>query len=170
MNLCLHSCPFFHFCPCFPSSRKDPFILPRASPAATHSLTLHAQIVTHAFIMEAVGGEWLCSHDSYTVHLKYHLTTQAPYSSEASAVGISLWKNSLKYDISKLQYWKYTKLSAISGINRATVCLFRARVYISIHMTSDQYECFSQFLELALWVCIENVASKNLYPCTVTKL
>ncbi|XP_076005437.1 glycerol-3-phosphate acyltransferase 2, mitochondrial [Genypterus blacodes] len=36
-------------------SRRDYIIRPRSSPAATHSLTLHAQIVTHAFIMEAVG-------------------------------------------------------------------------------------------------------------------
>ncbi|KAF7665092.1 hypothetical protein LDENG_00155870 [Lucifuga dentata] len=38
-------------------SRKDPFIRPHSSPAAAQTLTLHAKIVTHAFIMEAVGGE-----------------------------------------------------------------------------------------------------------------
>ncbi|XP_071392981.1 glycerol-3-phosphate acyltransferase 2, mitochondrial [Centroberyx affinis] len=36
-------------------SRKDPFIAPCPSLAATLSLSLHAQIVTHTFIMEAVG-------------------------------------------------------------------------------------------------------------------
>ncbi|XP_036953051.1 glycerol-3-phosphate acyltransferase 2, mitochondrial isoform X4 [Acanthopagrus latus] len=36
-------------------SRKDPFIIPRPSLAATLHLTLQAQIVTHAFISEAVG-------------------------------------------------------------------------------------------------------------------
>ncbi|KAM7415945.1 hypothetical protein PAMA_018150 [Pampus argenteus] len=36
-------------------SRKDPFIVPCPSPAATHHLTLQAQTVTHAFILEAVG-------------------------------------------------------------------------------------------------------------------
>ncbi|KAK7934456.1 hypothetical protein WMY93_005352 [Mugilogobius chulae] len=36
-------------------SRKDPLILPRPSPAATHHLSLQAQTVTHAFIVEAVG-------------------------------------------------------------------------------------------------------------------
>lgn len=38
-------------------SRKDPFIVPRPSLAATLHLTLQAQIVTHTFILEAVGGE-----------------------------------------------------------------------------------------------------------------
>ncbi|KAJ0068091.1 hypothetical protein NL108_015572, partial [Boleophthalmus pectinirostris] len=36
-------------------SRKDPLILPRPSPAAAHHLSLQAQTVTHAFILEAVG-------------------------------------------------------------------------------------------------------------------
>uniref|UniRef100_A0A4W6CBL9 Glycerol-3-phosphate acyltransferase 2, mitochondrial n=1 Tax=Lates calcarifer TaxID=8187 RepID=A0A4W6CBL9_LATCA len=36
-------------------SRKDPFIVPRPSLAATLHLDLHAQIVTHTFILEAVG-------------------------------------------------------------------------------------------------------------------
>ncbi|XP_029296675.1 glycerol-3-phosphate acyltransferase 2, mitochondrial [Cottoperca gobio] len=36
-------------------SRKDPFIVPRPSLAATLHLTLQAQIVTHTFILEAVG-------------------------------------------------------------------------------------------------------------------
>ncbi|XP_032371859.1 glycerol-3-phosphate acyltransferase 2, mitochondrial isoform X1 [Etheostoma spectabile] len=36
-------------------SRKDPFIVPRRSLAATLHLTLQAQIVTHTFISEAVG-------------------------------------------------------------------------------------------------------------------
>lgn len=36
-------------------SRKDPLIVPRPSPAATLHLTHQAQIVTHAFILEAVG-------------------------------------------------------------------------------------------------------------------
>ncbi|KAF3851277.1 hypothetical protein F7725_013049 [Dissostichus mawsoni] len=36
-------------------SRKDPFIVPRPSLAATLHLSLHAQIVTHSFILEAVG-------------------------------------------------------------------------------------------------------------------
>lgn len=36
-------------------SRKDPLIVPRPSPAATHHLTLQARAVTHAFILEAVG-------------------------------------------------------------------------------------------------------------------
>ncbi|XP_071339341.1 glycerol-3-phosphate acyltransferase 2, mitochondrial isoform X2 [Trachinotus anak] len=36
-------------------SRKDPFIVPRPSLAATLHLALQAQIVTHAFILEAVG-------------------------------------------------------------------------------------------------------------------
>ncbi|XP_070761074.1 glycerol-3-phosphate acyltransferase 2, mitochondrial [Enoplosus armatus] len=36
-------------------SRKDPFIAPRPSLAATLHLTLQAQIVTHTFILEAVG-------------------------------------------------------------------------------------------------------------------
>uniref|UniRef100_A0A8C6TCG6 Glycerol-3-phosphate acyltransferase 2, mitochondrial n=1 Tax=Neogobius melanostomus TaxID=47308 RepID=A0A8C6TCG6_9GOBI len=36
-------------------SRKDPMIVPRPSPAATNHLTLQAQTVTHAFILEAVG-------------------------------------------------------------------------------------------------------------------
>ncbi|XP_030273196.1 glycerol-3-phosphate acyltransferase 2, mitochondrial isoform X2 [Sparus aurata] len=36
-------------------SRKDPFIIPRPSFTATLHLTLQAQIVTHAFISEAVG-------------------------------------------------------------------------------------------------------------------
>ncbi|XP_061586236.1 glycerol-3-phosphate acyltransferase 2, mitochondrial [Cololabis saira] len=37
------------------SSRKDPYIMPRSSPAATLHLSLQAQIVTHTFILEAVG-------------------------------------------------------------------------------------------------------------------
>ncbi|XP_029915065.1 glycerol-3-phosphate acyltransferase 2, mitochondrial isoform X2 [Myripristis murdjan] len=37
------------------SSRKDPFIAPHPSLAATLSLSLHAQIVIHTFITEAVG-------------------------------------------------------------------------------------------------------------------
>ncbi|XP_034093910.1 glycerol-3-phosphate acyltransferase 2, mitochondrial [Gymnodraco acuticeps] len=36
-------------------SREDPFIVPRPSLAATLHLSLHAQIVTHSFILEAVG-------------------------------------------------------------------------------------------------------------------
>ncbi|XP_026198340.1 glycerol-3-phosphate acyltransferase 2, mitochondrial isoform X2 [Anabas testudineus] len=36
-------------------SRKDPFIVPRPALAATLHLTLQAQIVTHTFILEAVG-------------------------------------------------------------------------------------------------------------------
>lgn len=48
---------FFPFGPCFTSSRKDPFIVPRPALAATLHLTLQAQIVTHTFILEAVGGE-----------------------------------------------------------------------------------------------------------------
>uniref|UniRef100_A0A3Q3MF33 Glycerol-3-phosphate acyltransferase 2, mitochondrial n=1 Tax=Labrus bergylta TaxID=56723 RepID=A0A3Q3MF33_9LABR len=36
-------------------SRKDPFIVPRPSLAATFHLTVQAQIVTHTFILEAVG-------------------------------------------------------------------------------------------------------------------
>ncbi|XP_042344720.1 glycerol-3-phosphate acyltransferase 2, mitochondrial [Plectropomus leopardus] len=36
-------------------SRKDPFIVPRPSLAATLHLTLQARIVTHTFILEAVG-------------------------------------------------------------------------------------------------------------------
>ncbi|KAM7019023.1 glycerol-3-phosphate acyltransferase 2, mitochondrial [Tautogolabrus adspersus] len=36
-------------------SRKDPFIVPRPSLAATLHLTVQAQIVTHTFILEAVG-------------------------------------------------------------------------------------------------------------------
>ena len=39
------------------SSRKDPFIVPRPSLAATLHLALQAQIVTHTFVLEAVGGE-----------------------------------------------------------------------------------------------------------------
>lgn len=50
---------FLHYCPCLPPSRKDPFIVPCTSLAATLHLTLQAQIVTHTFISEAVGGEWL---------------------------------------------------------------------------------------------------------------
>lgn len=42
--------PFFSF-------RKDPFIMARVSPAASVHLSHHAQIVTHTFILEAVGGE-----------------------------------------------------------------------------------------------------------------
>ncbi|KAJ4941477.1 hypothetical protein JOQ06_011356 [Pogonophryne albipinna] len=45
-------------------SRKDPFIVPRPSLAATLHLSLHAQIVTHSFILEAVGAmlcEVVCS-------------------------------------------------------------------------------------------------------------
>ncbi|XP_054466346.1 glycerol-3-phosphate acyltransferase 2, mitochondrial [Anoplopoma fimbria] len=36
-------------------SRRDPFIVPRPSPDATLHLALQAQIVTHTFILEAVG-------------------------------------------------------------------------------------------------------------------
>lgn len=46
----------YPFGSCLPP-RKDPFIVPRPSLAATLHLTLQAQIVTHTFILEAVGGE-----------------------------------------------------------------------------------------------------------------
>lgn len=49
--------PVYPFASCLPPSRKDPFIVPRPSLAATLHLTLQAQIVTHTFILEAVGGE-----------------------------------------------------------------------------------------------------------------
>lgn len=47
----------YPFGSCLPPSRKDPFIVSRPSLAATLHLTLQAQIVTHTFILEAVGGE-----------------------------------------------------------------------------------------------------------------
>lgn len=47
----------FPFDSSFTSFRKDPFILPRPALAASLHLALQAQIVTHTFILEAVGGE-----------------------------------------------------------------------------------------------------------------
>ena len=44
------------------SVRSDPLIVPRPSSAATLHLSLQAQMVTHTFILEAVGGERLLVH------------------------------------------------------------------------------------------------------------
>lgn len=41
----------------FPSPRKDPFIAPHPSLSATLHLSNQAKIITHTFILEAVGGE-----------------------------------------------------------------------------------------------------------------
>lgn len=64
VKLCLSNIPFSEtsisispFGPCLPPSSKDPFIVPRPSLAATLHLTFQAQIVTHTFILEAVGGK-----------------------------------------------------------------------------------------------------------------
>lgn len=54
--------PSSAFGSCLPPSRKDPFIAPRPSLAATMHLSFQAQIVTHTFILEAVGGEKLFMH------------------------------------------------------------------------------------------------------------
>lgn len=42
---------------CLPPCRTDPVIVPRPSLAASLHLSRYAQIVTHTFIPEAVGGE-----------------------------------------------------------------------------------------------------------------
>lgn len=51
----LHFNPFFVFWFCSP--RKDPFIAPHPSLSATLHLSNQAKIITHTFILEAVGGE-----------------------------------------------------------------------------------------------------------------
>lgn len=51
----LHFNPFFLFW--LPSPRKDPFIAPHPSLSATLHLSNQAKIITHTFILEAVGGE-----------------------------------------------------------------------------------------------------------------
>lgn len=54
-----HLCLFF--CSPFLSLRKDPFIVARVSPASSVHLSRHAKLVTHTFILEAVGGEQFCA-------------------------------------------------------------------------------------------------------------
>lgn len=89
------SLPFPPFAPCLPASRKDPFIVPRPSLAATLHLTLQAQIVTHTFILEAVGGESYVyliffEHLSLNIILR-PCVLQAPYFSwEALAIALTV--------------------------------------------------------------------------------
>lgn len=83
----------------------------RVSPAASVHLSRHAQIVTHTFILEAVGGEQfcvrvrvLCAAESaaFKCQCKTLCSTSAWFSLEALAVNLlarrwekSIWKKML---------------------------------------------------------------------------